>query len=259
MKIYLLTISAIASFAILYATPAQAQATRTWVSGVGDDANPCSRTAPCKTFPGAISKTATGGEINVLDPGGFGSVTITKAISIKSDHIEAGVLASGANGIVISSTIPAGAKVLLQGLDIEGINQSPNPAGLTGVLIQGAAKVTIQDCSIRNFSQFGVNLAGPANARVFITDSIIMGNTLGGFQILGTSGAANNGILDRTTIDNNGPASVKLGPGASLTVSGSVLTGSAVAIDATAGGTVTSYGNSVIRPAATINTPLPLQ
>ena len=63
---------------------AHAQATRTWVSGVGDDANPCSRTAPCKTFAGAISKTAAGGEINVLDPGGFGAVTITKSITISS-------------------------------------------------------------------------------------------------------------------------------------------------------------------------------
>src|SRR6516162_524874 len=82
---------------------AHAQATRTWVSGVGDDANPCSRTAPCKTFAGAISKTATFGEINALDPGGFGAVTITKSISIYNDGVgEAGVLVSGTNGIVIS-------------------------------------------------------------------------------------------------------------------------------------------------------------
>jgi len=73
----------LATFAI--ATSAQAQATRTWVSGVGDDANPCSRTAPCKTFAGAISKTAAGGEISVLDPGGFGAVTITKSITINGD------------------------------------------------------------------------------------------------------------------------------------------------------------------------------
>src|SRR5579872_7335443 len=83
--------------------PASAQATRTWVSGVGDDANPCSRTAPCKTFAGAISKTAPGGEINVLDPGGFGAVTITKSITISSEGFEAGVLVSGTNGIVISA------------------------------------------------------------------------------------------------------------------------------------------------------------
>src|ERR1700720_1935114 len=76
--------------------PAQAQATRTWVSGVGDDANPCSRTAPCKTFAGAISKTAPFGEINCLDPGGFGAVTITKALSIIcGESGEAGVLVSG--------------------------------------------------------------------------------------------------------------------------------------------------------------------
>src|SRR6201994_2847805 len=111
--------------------PANAQATRTWVSGVGDDANPCPRTAPCKTFAGAISKTATGGEINVLDPGGFGAVTITKAITISSEGFEAGVLVSGTNGIVIS----AGASdvVVLRGLDIEGLG-----TGLSGIKLLGA-------------------------------------------------------------------------------------------------------------------------
>src|SRR6201747_1329550 len=85
---------------LLAAAPANAQATRTWVSGVGDDANPCSRTAPCKTFAGAISKTAASGEINVLDPGGFGAVTITKSITIVSDSFTAGVLISNTNGII---------------------------------------------------------------------------------------------------------------------------------------------------------------
>src|ERR1700690_2213283 len=90
--------------AMLAVAPAHGQATRTWVSGVGDDANPCSRTAPCKTFAGAISKTAAAGEINVLDPGGFGAVTITKPISIYNDGVgEAGVLVSGTNGINISA------------------------------------------------------------------------------------------------------------------------------------------------------------
>src|SRR6201990_1323334 len=84
---------------ILASAPAHAQATRTWVSGVGDDANPCSRTAPCKTFAGAISKTAASGEIDVLDPGGFGALTITKAITIANDGVgTAGVLVSGTNG-----------------------------------------------------------------------------------------------------------------------------------------------------------------
>src|ERR1700742_1432824 len=84
-------------FALLQAAPAQAQATRTWVSGVGDDVNPCSRTAPCKTFAGAISKTAAGGEIDCLDPGGFGTVTITKSITIDCHEIYGSVLVSGTN------------------------------------------------------------------------------------------------------------------------------------------------------------------
>ena len=89
---------------LVTATTAQAQATRTWVSGVGDDANPCSRTAPCKTFAGAISKTAAKGEINVLDPGGFGGVTITKSISIEASGVIAGVLVTGRTPL---SSMPA--------------------------------------------------------------------------------------------------------------------------------------------------------
>src|SRR5215510_81523 len=97
---------------------ANAQATRTWVSGVGDDANPCSRTVPCKTFAGAISKTAPCGEISVLDPGGFGAVTITKAITINGDGTLAGILAATVNGIIVA----AGASdvVILRSLSING-------------------------------------------------------------------------------------------------------------------------------------------
>src|SRR5689334_25426295 len=101
------------------ASPAAAQATRTWVSGVGDDANPCSRTAPCKTFAGAISKTAAAGEINCLDPGGFGAVTITKSITIDCSHTLAGVLVSGTNAIIVSAG--AGDRIILRGLDINGV------------------------------------------------------------------------------------------------------------------------------------------
>ena len=69
-----LALALLATVFIASKAPVNAQATRTWVSGVGDDVNPCSRTAPCKTFAGAISKTAAGGYINCIDPGGFGGV-----------------------------------------------------------------------------------------------------------------------------------------------------------------------------------------
>src|SRR3954462_1676747 len=113
--IALLAIAAGLVTPLLASAPASAQATRTWVSGVGDDANPCSRTAPCKTFAGAISKTANGGEINCLDPGGFGGVTIGKALTIKCHYTEGGVLVSGTNAIVVNAT--ATDNVTLRGLD----------------------------------------------------------------------------------------------------------------------------------------------
>src|SRR5436309_2391599 len=105
---------------LLGASSAFAQATRTWVSGVGDDANPCSRTAPCKTFAGAISKTAVGGTIDVLDPGGFGGVTITKPITLEAVGAVASVLVSGTNGIIIN-TPGATDTVVLRGLTVEGL------------------------------------------------------------------------------------------------------------------------------------------
>src|SRR5450631_4629225 len=150
---------------LLASAPANAQASRTWVSGVGDDANPCSRTAPCKTFAGAISKTAASGEINVLDPGGFGALTITKSIQIRSEF-EAGVLVSGTNGIVVA--VGATDKVLLEGLDIEGLG-----TGLDGIKMIGTGKLFIRKCTIRNFTMTGVNVVGTANARVFVEGSVI--------------------------------------------------------------------------------------
>src|SRR5437764_11294128 len=114
----------LALIALVAPTAAFGQASRTWVSGVGDDANPCSRTAPCKTFAGAISKTASGGEINCLDPGGFGGVTITKSIAIKCHYTEGGVLVSGTNAIVVNAA--ATDKVVLRGLDINGFGTGLN-------------------------------------------------------------------------------------------------------------------------------------
>jgi hypothetical protein len=145
----ILALLAIAVF-VFAGTPAYAQATRTWVSGVGDDANPCSRTAPCKTFAGSISKTAPGGEINVLDPGGFGAVTITKSITISSQAFEGGVLVSGTNGIVIQ--VPnATDTVILRGLDIEGLG-----TGISGILVNTGGNVFVENTSINNFTDSGI-------------------------------------------------------------------------------------------------------
>jgi hypothetical protein len=136
--------------------PANAQATRTWVSGVGDDANPCSRTAPCKTFAGAISKTADGGEISVLDPGGFGAVTITKSITLNGDGTLAGILAASTNGIIINAA--AGKDVLLRNISINGVGGSTLP-GLNGIRFLAGGSLTLQNVNIYGFSQSCIDIA----------------------------------------------------------------------------------------------------
>jgi hypothetical protein len=187
---------------LITVTPGWAQATRTFVSGVGDDANPCSRTAPCKTFAGAISKTAASGEINALDPGGFGAVTITKAITISDDGVgTAGVLVSGTNGIVIS----AGTSdlVVLRGLDINGIG-----TGLNGVNILQAGNVIIDRCKIYGFVQNGVSFTPDNTSEMTILDSEIYNNgssggALGNFGnvlVQATAGFSVNVSLDNVRL-----------------------------------------------------------
>ena len=153
--------------AVLPGSPASAQATRTWVSGVGDDANPCSRTAPCKTFAGAISKTAAGGEISVLDPGGFGAVTITKSITLDGGGGQvASVLVSGTNGIVVA----AGATdvVILRNLRINGLlGNGSGSAGINGISVSSAAQVVVDNCDVFGFSNNGLNASAGGNV-VFV-------------------------------------------------------------------------------------------
>ncbi len=153
----------------LMSAMASAQATRTWVSGVGDDANPCSRTAPCKTFAGAISKTAAGGEINVLDPGGFGGVTITKSITISSEGFEAGVLVSGTNAIIINAA--ATDFVVLRGLDIEGLG-----TGLNGVRFLAGGSLQVENCTINRFTNFGIDFEPSGPAQLTVVNTIIRNN-----------------------------------------------------------------------------------
>ena len=186
--------------AMLAAAPAQAQATRTWVSGVGDDANPCSRTAPCKTFAGAISKTAPSGEIDCLDPGGFGAVTITKAITIFCDSVSnGGVVVSGTNGIAVA----AGANdvVTLSGLDIDGAALT----GLNGISVTSGNTLIVRNCNIRNFGHAGI-LISPTAANTFqayIASTLLENNLGGGIMITNAAGQILTAMIDQTEMVNN--------------------------------------------------------
>jgi hypothetical protein len=253
MKRYhrLAAIAAAAMSVLLLATPAAAQATRTWVSGVGDDANPCSRTAPCKTFAGAITKTATNGEIDCLDPGGFGAITITKPITIDcsaSGHL-GGVLVSGTNGIVVN--VPAGNYVQLINLYIDGIS-----TGINGVLVLNG-NVLIANSYIYDFQSggscnfvtnpgggTGVCVNGAAGAKVTIKNTVIRNNSVG--ILNNPSAGANQIVVDHSLLDGNITAnSQNTAAGAKTFFNADLLINCPIATSNTAGSYFT-YGNNVM-------------
>ena len=214
----------IAAFTLAFASLAQAQATRTWVSGVGDDANPCSRTAPCKTFAGAISKTAPSGEINVLDPGGFGAVTITKAITISSEGFEAGVLVSGTNGIVIAAGVND--VIILRGLDIEGLG-----TGLVGVKILNNAKtVIVENCNVHNFKGSGGtgiqdNRTQASPVPMLFVNNCNVRDNITGIGALGSSANLERVIIENTKVQANTGVGVDAQAGSVVSIKQSNITG----------------------------------
>jgi hypothetical protein len=250
----------IASFAIaagcfvplLASAPASAQATRTWVSGVGDDVNPCSRTAPCKTFAGAISKTATAGEINCLDPGGMGTVTITKSMTINCHDIFGSILASGVPGVTINATA-AGSRVILRNLQINGVQGGTAVAGTIGVRILAAAVVSIEDTVITQFAQQGVQDARTAgNTKLYIKNSVISHNVGTGIglgatglsstdidnvsslnNLFGTAvGTSNSVIIKRSVFSGNSNTGIEADNGAQVHVDNTSITGNGIGVQA---------------------------
>jgi len=212
------------------------------VSGVGDDVNPCSRTAPCKTFAGAISKTAPGGEINCLDPGGFGAVTINKALTIDCHYTEGGVLAGG-NGIVVNAA--ATDAVVLRGLDIFGVNPPSN-----GVRFIAGGSLIIEDCIIRRFNaanSFGISFQPSGASKLYVSNSVIADNgsgATGGGVLVQPTGALGSArvLLKGVRIENNANNGFRLDTGGNT----SALGANAVLEDITVAGNVN--GIMVVTP-----------
>jgi hypothetical protein len=219
---FTIKVLAIAIFAFAFATMAQAQATRTWVSGVGDDANPCSRTAPCKTFAGAISKTAVDGEIDALDSGGFGAVTITKAITIDGDSNLAGILASGVVGAVtVSITATSGSNfVQVRNLSINGTGV---PFGQNGVrIVNGVAgmAVSIENCVIFNFragNGRGISDERTQSGKLYVQDTLIKNNSGSGAVVFPGAAAVVKAMFEHCQFENNGSAGIALEPNVDAT------------------------------------------
>jgi hypothetical protein len=210
-----LTLVALALSALFAAPAAHAQATRTWVSGVGDDVNPCSRTAPCKTFAGAISKTAAGGEINALDSGGFGAVTITKSMTIDGGGALASILAAWTNGIIINNV---NADVTIRNVSINGAG-----SGINGIRILQANRVSIENVQVFGFTNRGITDERTTGGKLAVRSSIVRNNAQSGIVILPSSGATTITVsIDGTSSHNNLNSGFVAGNGSRVTIRDSV-------------------------------------
>jgi len=222
---------------------AQAQATRTWVSGVGDDANPCSRTAPCKTFAGAISKTATNGEINCLDPAGYGAVTITKSITIDCEDTQGSILSAGTTGIIINITSGTDTRkaVNIRGLTINGAG-----TGLHGIRIIEATTVVVEDTVIDNVTQNGITLENSVSigTRLVVSRSTL--RNIVGTAISATSFGAAQVMVSNSLITGNG-IGVSVNGDSTVRISGNVITNNLTGLLRTLrGAQIISFQNNTI-------------
>jgi filamentous hemagglutinin family protein len=225
-KLFALPIAALASvFAFaLTASPASAQASRTWVSGTGDDVNPCSRTAPCKTFAGAISKTAVNGEINCLDPAGYGSVTITKSITLNCHGTNGSILNAGVPGITIAfdSFTDVRKTVNIRELDIQGFD-----TGTFGIRIIGTGtgtSVNIEDTVING--DFGSSATGIVDSRtngnLFIKNTKVRNMGGAGVNLSATTPGLIRATLNEVMVSGS-TTGLLLGAGTAATVTRSVF------------------------------------
>lgn len=168
---------------ILASTMMHAQ-TRSWVSGAGDDANPCSYTAPCKTFAAALGKTAAGGEIDAQNAGPYGAVTINKAITIDGGEGNvASVLATGGgNAIVVSAG--ASDTVILRNLSLNGVTGTGSGAGV-GINYSSGKALLVEHCSITGFGFAGIFADLNASGNLSVKDTNMSNFPATGF-FLGT-------------------------------------------------------------------------
>jgi hypothetical protein len=190
------TALAFMAFTLAVSSGAQAQATRTWVSGVGDDVNPCSRTAPCKTYAGAISKTARHGEISTLDPGGFGTLTITKSITVNGGGGGQGygsVLAALTTGFIINITDAADTTktVRLNHLDINGAS-----TGTDGIRWVAGVELHVENTFIDGFTGEGIDVENTTATNRFMSlRNVTIRNCANGIQTSGTIANATNTVI----------------------------------------------------------------
>ena len=245
---------AAASILVLASASANAQGTRSWVSGFGDDANPCTRSAPCKTFSGAMSRTATDGEISVLDPGGYGTLTITRSITINGTN-GAGygsILASLATGVNINLTDPTDVRrtVRLIALDINGTGNGQHGVRILSTNL-GGTSVVIENSRIDGFTGRGISDERTNGGKLVVSDTAIRHTLDSGIRI--AAGGVNrvDATLTNVRVHNSATAALTVNGGAKAMVSNSVFSGSAIGLDVEQAGTSATVDASTVSGNAT--------
>jgi len=250
------------TLALAFPLLVSAQATRTWVSGVGDDVNPCSRTAPCKTFAGAISKTATNGEINCLDPAGYGAVTVTKSITIDCEDTQGSILSAGTNGVIVNITSVTDTK---KAFKLRGVSINGAGTGINGIRILAANSVTVEDGVIDGVTQHGISIETTSGTPKITVDRMsIRSNTGNGINSFVSGGTVNlavsnsqlslnatglslssntKAVIKTSTVANNTTGLVAFQ--AEMNVSNCVISGNTTGVSSLTGGVFRLYANII--------------
>lgn len=245
-----LRVLAIFAFAITFSVAVNAQATRTWVSGVGDDVNPCSRTAPCKTFAGAISKTAANGEINALDPGGFGTINITKSLTIDGSNPNvASILAAGTTGVIVNALSTD--TVILRNLSINGAG-----TGVNGIRILNAKAVYIENCVIYNFTGSSATTGrgitderAHANGFLYVNNTTVMKNVQSNLFVGPTGGGVTVQVSNSRFLGSTANSGAAIRGGSKASIANSVFSGNVnfgIVVEADVAGTTATIDSCMI-------------
>lgn len=233
----------LAGFFLVFSAIAGAQVPRTWISAVGDDTNPCSRSAPCKTFVGTVSKTSIGGEIDCIDPGNFGAVTITKSVTINCEDTQGAISAAFANGIIINITDPADTakSVRIYGLSINGLG-----SGLNGIRVVAGNKLLLQEVVIDGFTTHGVSILNTSGAfHLTMKDSTVRNNGGNGVNTF-LGGAATAAVaVDGSLFAFNG-VGFNQGTATAASIENSAFTNNTTGVQASSTTSVLSVKDCVI-------------
>jgi hypothetical protein len=180
----------------LPAAPTQT-ASRTFVAAQGSDSNPCTFSQPCRSFQAAYNVTAYGGEIDVLDPAGYGTLYVTGSISIQG-HGYAGISVPSGDGINISAG--SNDRINLRGLLIDGVG-----TGTAGIQFGNGGSLNVQDCIIRNFATDGISFTPGGTSALFVSNTVVADNLArSGIVVSPTGSGTVTAVISRVDADYNG-------------------------------------------------------